>query len=220
VGLLSRDPLASFQLLPAGPRSMRRRRRALTEAECAALLLAAKDADRRRGGQPQLPFWRALIETGARRRELSALRWPDVDLETGVLSFRREVTKTGAARAVPVSEALHRDLFRLHGLRKDDDGPVFLSPRGFPLIQRGVHRELRRLLKAAGIERKDAGGRTVDVHALRHTAATRLVAAGVPLEHARRILGHASVAMTAQVYAHLTGEDLRDAVRRLPPLTG
>ena len=74
------------------------------------------------------------------------------------------------------------------------------------------------MLDRAGIARRDALGRVVDIHALRHTAATRMARRGVPLVVAQRVLGHASPEMTAKVYTHLGLEDLRGAVDVLAPL--
>ncbi len=78
-------------------------------------------------------------------------------------------------------------------------------------------RLLRRVLDRAGIVRRDALGRVVDIHALRHTAATGMARRGVPLVVAQRVLGHASPEMTAKVYTHLGLEDLRGAVEGVNP---
>lgn len=52
-----------------------------------------------------------------------------------------------------------------------------------------------RLLVAAGIERVDAQGLELDIHALRHTAASRLLRVGVPLQKVQHVLGHADARM-------------------------
>jgi site-specific recombinase XerD len=48
-----------------------------------------------------------------------------------------------------------------------------------------------------------------DPHWLRHTAATRMLRDGVPIEVVSKLLGHASVSTTADIYGHLTAEDAR-----------
>mgnify|MGYP001596272611 FL=1 len=58
-----------------------------------------------------------------------------------------------------------------------------------------LQRAFRRALRAAGI-------RKVRPHDLRHTYATLAIMAGVPLLTVSRQLGHASIAITADVYAH------------------
>lgn len=71
---------------------------------------------------------------------------------------------------------------------------------------------LRRFLGAAGIERIDALGRRLDVHALRGTAAPRLARRGVSMAVTQKLLGHATVDMTARHYTRLEVEDLRAAI--------
>jgi integrase len=101
----------------------------------------------------------------------------------------------------------------MEGRRRLNDRPR--SPT--PSRSRSV---LRRILNRAGIARRDSAGRVVDIHALRHTAATVMVRRGVPLAVAQRILGHVSPEMTARVYTHLEVEDLRVAVEGAVPNRG
>jgi integrase len=64
----------------------------------------------------------------------------------------------------------------------------------------------------AGIEREDAHGRSLDLHALRHTAASRFARHGAPLAVTQRILGHSDPKLTARVYVHLGVEEMRGVV--------
>ena len=73
-----------------------------------------------------------------------------------------------------------------------------------------------RLLDSAELEKIDASGQKLDIHALRHTYGTRLLRAGVGLHQVQKLMGHSSPELTARVYAHLVSDDLRDAVERLP----
>jgi site-specific recombinase XerD len=79
-------------------------------------------------------------------------------------------------------------------------------------------RLFHRALVRARIRRTDAEGRTVDLHALRHTAASRWARRGVPLTVAQRMLGHQDVRLTASVYTHVGVEDLRSALDAAPAL--
>jgi integrase len=75
-------------------------------------------------------------------------------------------------------------------------------------------RAFDRLLDAAGIDRVDPEGRKLDIHSLRHTAASRYASRGVGLVHLQRLLGHRDPKLTAQVYTHLGVDDLRDALEK------
>lgn len=79
---------------------------------------------------------------------------------------------------------------------------------------------LESLLVRAGIPKRDPLGRSVGLHSLRHTAATFLARAGVPLIQAQHLLGHSDPKLTAALYVHLGADDLRSAVSKLPNLGG
>ena len=57
------------------------------------------------------------------------------------------------------------------------------------------------------------------MHALRHSFASRLARAGVPITHAQKLLGHSTVEMTARVYTHLGEAEMRGAINKIEPTT-
>lgn len=71
-------------------------------------------------------------------------------------------------------------------------------------------------LRLAGIPKRDDQGRTVDVHALRHTFGTMLAKAGVPPQVAQRAMRHSDPKLAANVYTHLGLLDVAGAVAALP----
>lgn len=192
------------------------------------------DAFRARARVPQAPFVRALIETGARWGELVAATWFDIDLVGGTLTLRPETTKTGNVRGIPIRPNTCRELeaYRLTcasilGSMPAGRDRIFLSPRGKPWTSGANFRKL--LLDAyerAGLLERDTSGRlrskdgySLNVHTLRHTCCTRLLAASVPVPIVQSVLGHASPEMTLRVYAHLRGaESARTYVAALPDL--
>jgi integrase len=94
---------------------------------------------------------------------------------------------------------------------------VFRSPEGcaWPRHSVNINRMLRRLLEAAEIDRIDPQGRKFDVHACRHSLASRLARAEVPITHAQKLLGHSTVEMPARIYTHLGEEQMREAIDRI-----
>jgi integrase len=225
VGLVASNPLASLPRLPENDATKRYRRRALSDAEIEALLQAARDDDlRTRRRVPQLALWRALLETGARYGELVRVTWADVDFERALLTLRATNTKTRKERSIPLLGALVAELRALQpqhaavlgrSLRPSD--LLFRSPEGcaWPRHSVNVTRMLHRLLEAAQIDRVDAQGKKVDVHACRHSFASRLARAGVPITHAQKLLGHSTVEMTARVYTHLGQDEMRAAINKI-----
>ena len=142
----------------------------------------------------------AALHTTARRGELIKLQWRDLDLERRLVTFRD--TKNGEDRTVPLSATLTAAFKRLP--RPIAGGPVFRTPSGSPLTPTIIRRPFRKAVKAAGL----AGFR---FHDLRHSGASFMVQAGVPLNTVRAILGHKSLSMVLR-YAHLAPDHLRDGV--------
>lgn len=235
-GVIAQNPLASLKRLPEGGEHRRYKRRAMTEPEIVRFLAQSEaddeECDIRSAYEglvriPQTPLWVAFLETAARWNELRTLTWRDVDLKGRTLVLRAENTKSRKARAIPMTHGLVRRLGKLRAHHGEAFGRipgannhVFLSPDGCPWAAPTTNpmRIFNRLLDRAGIDKIDASGEKLDLHALRHTAATRLAKAGVSLIHTQKLLGHSDPKLTAQIYAHLDVEDLREAIERVPAI--
>lgn len=157
------------------------------------------------------------IGTGLRQGELLALRWSDVDLDSGLLAVRYTLQIPTRDLAEPKTDRARRTLrlpgavvdgLRAHrtrqlseriaaGSRWVDLDYVFATRQGRPLMARNVLRDLHRYLKAAGLPRQR-------FHDLRHAYATLLLEDGEELGVISRTLGHSQISTTADVYAHLT----------------
>jgi integrase len=139
------------------------------------------------------------LHTGARASEQLAIEWHDIDFEHGRVHIRRSFSlgavvppKSGHERTVPLSSDLAD---ALRAVRHDRSTLVFCNEDGAPLSIWQLHDRLGVALRRAGLRR-------IRWHDLRHTFASQLVTAGVPLMHVQRWLGHSSIEMTIR-YAHL-----------------
>lgn len=159
-----------------------------------------------------LPAWlRPIVtlarHTGLRRGNLLELTWEQVDLKTRQLFIPQ--TKSGEPLGLPLNETAAKLLYELRHLR----GPyVFCDERGEPW---GLHQTsvaFRRAVKRAGITH-------FKFHDLRHDFASRLVQGGVDIYRVKDLLGHKDLRMTTR-YAHLSPENLRDAVNVLDDRNG
>ncbi len=222
------NPLAGFEGLPKGTRHQTKRRRPFTDDELRSLFDTACDADKRRksGSLRQAPLWLAFLTTGARFGALTQWQWGDLDLEKGSAIFEPETTKTDEARVLPLRpelvdelRALRREQASVLGRIPRQSDRVFLSPKGKELRYRNVYRSWVKLREAAEVPYRDARGRTVDIHTIRHTVATRLYEAGVSLAQMQKFLGHKDPRMTANVYTHADADSLRAAAAALPDVT-
>ncbi len=176
---------------------------------------------------PQVPMWLVLATLGPRFGELTSTTWADLSESRATLTLRAATTKARRERVLPLPPELMETLRSLRVAQHERlgriPGPaerIFLSPSGAPWTHNHsyVIKRFRAVLELAGIPIVDARGEKLDVHALRYTAATRMARNGVPLVVCQRLLGHSTVALTAQVYTRLEVEDLRAAVESLPAL--
>ena len=151
------------------------------------------------------------VKSGLRRGELLALQWADLDLKSGLLRvkhscYRGKLTtpKNGKTRDVPLSPQLAETLKKHRHLRGSF---VFCNDDGSMLTRDQV----KRVVPAAC---KDAGLPELQWHALRHTFASQLVMAGVPMRTVQVLMGHSTLEMTCR-YAHLAPNVLVEAVSKL-----
>lgn len=149
---------------------------------------------------------------GLRLGEVLALRWEDFDFEGKVIRIRHSLDvfdtikgpKTRAGlRDVPMPDILAVEIqaWRKH-ITKEERGLIFRTKSGGKITVASFHRHYwQRALDDAELG-PDADGRRFHYHALRHFAASMMIAGGVPMPDVAKILGHASFDMTLQVYAH------------------
>jgi len=173
--------------------------------------------------------------TGARRGELCGLRWTDVDLEAEALTISRSIveashntlvekgTKTNACRRIALDTGTTVRLAAHHNrcaARAEACGVTLQeSARVFSLDADGERSWAPNQVTKAFIRlRNDVGLKAVRLHDLRHFAATRLLAAGVPVRTVSGRLGHANAATTLGVYAHFVEESDREAAAKLGSL--
>ncbi|TCJ31560.1 site-specific integrase [Parafrankia sp. BMG5.11] len=176
-----------------------------------------------------------IAHRGLRRGESCAVHWADLDLDNAVLTVRWQITQYGSATLMhtPKSDAGDRHVtldagtvsvlrdrrrqqlsHRLtHGAAWTDTGLVFTEPDGTALTPEDVTSRFRELHEAAGLP-------PVRLHDLRHGAATLALAAGADLKAVQDLLGHSSIAITADTYTHVLPElahEIAENVAQLIP---
>lgn len=165
-----------------------------------------------------------LAYTGLRWGELAALRLSSVDLRSGRLAVTASVSEIGGtlawgtpkndqSRSVVLPPFLMPALERRITERRPDD-LVFTTYLGTPLRNNNFrHRVFSPALKR--VRENDPTFPVVTPHDLRHTAASLAVSAGANVKAVQHMLGHASAAMTLDVYADLFDEDLNAVAEAL-----
>lgn len=223
-GLLARNPGAQVRR----PGVKRREAKHLDAGAVTAVLRAAEDSR----------YHTALVlaaATGLRRGEVCALRWDAVDLDAGTLRVISTVSRVDrrlvfsepktdrSRRTVPLSPAVVAMLKKHRTTQKEDrlragnqwteTGFVFTTEFGTVVDPRNLLRVIQVAAKKVDVE-------GIGAHTLRHSAATAWLEAGVPLKIASDLLGHSSVAITADIYMHGSHESARAAVDTLASRLG
>ncbi len=178
---------------------------------------------------PMGTLFTVMLTTGMRRGEALGLRWEDVDLKKGVISVRQQLqringelkateVKTERSRrsinlAKPTVVALKEHKVtqkreRLESPAWTETGYVFTTTLGTPLDPRNVAKQFESNCLKAKIGKWHP-------HELRHSAATLMLATGIPLQVVSAVLGHASIRITGDVYGHVLDPQRQNAADAL-----
>jgi len=172
-----------------------------------------------------------IVGSGVRRGEALALKWTNVNLESGRMKIDGTLGRVGgklvisepkterSRRTLPLSPQMvalltvHKDKQSAERLRAgnqwQDTGLVFTTELGTAVDPRNVLRTVEIAAKKAGIT-KD-GGR-IGVHSLRHSAANGWLENGIHIKAVSDLLGHSSISITGDLYGHLSTETAQKAV--------
>lgn len=171
-----------------------------------------------------------LAETGVRRGEALALRWTDIDFEKQTLWVRGTLARTDKGLYVtsPKTQASVRqihlpahlvELLKSHLLAQSNEiaqagskyaqkGFVFSTQTGEPVDPRNLQRSVQLACKKAGLP-------AVSPHTLRHSAATTMLEAGIPIHVVSRQLGHSNINITVDIYGHVSDNGAKEAMETL-----
>ncbi|MFJ8081524.1 tyrosine-type recombinase/integrase [Streptomyces sp. NPDC096205] len=185
-------------------------------------------------------LWLLLVSAGLRRGEALGLTWSDVDLANGQLRVRRNVQRIRrellfgtpktkrSIRTVSLPKGCVQALIRHREQQERErkiagpkwqpapgqpDGLIFTTVSGRVTDPRSLNRMLTILCR-------DANVRRVRVHDLRHTCASLLLAQGVDARTIMETLGHSTITMPLDTYAHVMGTTLRAAADQMDNALG
>ena len=191
----NKNPLQRIMLTEA-----RGRDRHLSDKEITALLGAAKTSD-----HPHLYAMVLIaITTGARRGEITGLRWGDVDLGKGRALLQQ--TKNTDKRTLALVPQVTAELKKIQKVRRIDSDLIFENPNNGKRTYQDIEMYWREARTKAKLE-------DFRFHDLRHTFASRMAMDGRSLAEIAAALGHRTLAMV-QRYAHLTDSHVQAAMEQ------
>ncbi|GAB7109301.1 site-specific integrase [Streptomyces phaeofaciens JCM 4814] len=219
--LISRNVV---QLVPA-PRVEPRELRPWSLDETLTFLEAART-------DPLYTAFVLAVALGLRRGEILGLQWRDVDLDRRALTVRTtlnrggrelylDTTKNRRSRVIPVPLMCVAPL-RWQRMRQaeqraavgadwHESDHVFTTRSGRPIEPRNLYRSFLRISEAAKLPQ-------VRLHDTRHGCASLLFAAGVAPRTVMEILGHSQIAVTMNVYTHVSDDHRREAMGHMDRL--
>jgi integrase len=200
-GVLNKNPCSNITVKLTEPKQA-----VLNQGEVDVLLREAKTLQHR-----FYEIWTTAVFTGMRSGELYALRWNDVDLESGRIFVTRSwssmdgygPTKSRRNRVIPISSKLKQLLLEL----KMKSQSEFVLPHLWEWEKGEQARVLRQFCKSIGIT-------PVKFHDLRATFITQLLLKGVSLAQVMAIVGHAELKTTNR-YLRVLGTDLDGVTEKL-----
>ena len=216
-GLLTMNPAVRVKMIKSTAES---KRRAFTLEEIKRILRACRDNTE----------WRGLVlfglYLGQRLGDLAKLTWRAFNFETGEIAFTAH--KTGRRIVLPLVQPL---IDYLGALPASDNPNAYIFPNSAKHKRTAsLSNQFREILVDAGLVeprkyKTTKKGRShpreaseISFHSLRHSAVTMLKASGLSDVFAREIVGHESAAVSRH-YTHLSTDDLRNAMQRLPDVT-
>ena len=177
-------------------------------------------------GDPLEALYFAAFTTGLRQGELLGIRWQDLDLDgatlcvaqalqrgKGVTFAAQKSDKSARTVALP---AMTVEVLRRHRRSQvanqlkaasgwNAHSLVFVTDSGTPLDHRNVSRRFQLALSRAGLPKQR-------FHDARHSCATFLLSKGVAMKVIQEILGHSSIQLTSDTYAHVIPQLQREAM--------
>jgi len=171
-------------------------------------------------------FFRLLAYTGARRGEILALRWGDLDFEKATLSISKNRTRLGKSvieqdstkggdgkRLVQLDSETLR-LVRDHRRRQIEERMkagslwqeadfIFTQENGLPLDPSTPYQLFKKTAKRLGL-------RSESLHSIRHLHATELLNSGAGIHLVKDRLGHSDISTTLRIYAHIRPEQKQE----------
>lgn len=174
------------------------------------------------------------LSTGLRLGELLALYWSDIDFENATLSVNRTIKRVkdidtnkssliistpktqNSIRNISLPDKLipilknhkksQQEMILKLGNKYINKEIVFATPLGTFQDDSNVRKHYKNILKKNSI-------RSIKFHGLRHTFATRLFEAKVPVKVVSELLGHSSIDTTLNIYVHVLDELKSDAAK-------
>ena len=229
------DPMMQVAKLNART-DRRHQRRAFSDEELARLIRMAESGPefRKLTGPDRAMLYRLAVETGLRASELASLSPTNFslkDLSAAIVTVAAAYSKHRRDDVVPLRPDMAKALAAYLARRPVEDRLFAVPDKTALMVRRDLRcararwiretpgrAERRERRESSFLTARDASGRVVDFHALRHTFITRLARSGVAPAVAKSLARHSTITLTMDHYTHTLIEEERAALDRLPSI--
>jgi integrase len=153
------------------------------------------------------------VFTGMRRSEITNLQWKHIDFSRELIYVESDAnfqTKTGKRRILPMNSYVLK-LLQAMFLKRTGDYVIMLN--GKKVRDIWLSRRFKQYIKIVNVDK------SLHFHILRHTFASWLVQAGVPIYEVQALMGHSTIRVT-RAYSHLIPKQLKTSVEMIVPING
>jgi len=216
--LISRNPVRGSVTIPKSGKQGAKRKKFLTKIEQNKITkaLQQKPCEKNR-------LFEFVMQTGLRASEVISLTWDNVDFNNKLLYIKAQLSREengdykegelkteNSIRTIPLTEEAIRILKEQKTVKRkmisiQYADVVFLSKNGIPFNISYLDRQLSNVALRAEIPH-------ISLHTLRHTFATRCAEAKVPLKVLQRVMGHANIQTTMDIYVHASDDALQEGM--------
>lgn len=185
----------------------------------------------------QFAFFRLLAFTGARKAEILALQWKDIDLFNKTITIGKTVARGAKGRSIiqaPKTAAGNRtisidektikilstwqsyqrqDYFKMGFNTSNDEQLVFSNRKNEVLCTPIVNKWLKIIISETNLP-------GITPHHFRHTHASLLLQSGIPIKEVSERLGHKDIRVTLEIYSHVMPEEAEKTAEKFANFVG
>ena len=221
--IIIKNPANKIKSIKNEQKATDTKHRALTKQEQIDFMTELKDSY-------YYSFVALMLASGMRSGEVGALTWQDIDYKANVIHVTKTVTKNeqgqivvgdsakseAGVRDIPMNDTIkkilkdHKTQYEILPFATNN---VFVSPYGNVIVNDKVNKAIRTTLN-----RLDKAGKHIEPftsHAMRDTFATRYIEQGGNMQTLQKILGHSSITMTMDLYAHVLPDTKQDEMNKI-----
>ena len=234
-GIISKNPCSEVKSIKStGEKATETKHRALTPGEQEVFMSELKPSY-------YYNYIALMLASGMRSGEVGALTWGDIDYKNNVIHVTRTVTKDSKGkyiigdstktesgkRDIPITETIRGILGaqkKYRGLLPFPGNNIFVSVNGGIIGNVVINNEIKRTIKRINSkaekqsETNSKQAKHIEPftsHALRDTFATRYIEQGGNMKTLQRILGHASITMTMDLYCHVLPDTMQEEMQKI-----